>query len=62
VPPVTVSVWLKEPASAAGSDVGLILGAGLIVMLKDCVPEPPAVSFACAVKLKVPEAVGVPVI
>ena len=48
--------------SPEGRVAEVMVIAGLIVMLKDCVPNPPAVSFACAVKVKVPEAVGVPVI
>jgi hypothetical protein len=36
--------------------------AWLIVILNDCVPEPPTLSVASTVKLNVPDAVGVPVI
>ena len=36
--------------------------AEFILMLNDCEPEPPTLSVAVAVKLKVPDDVGVPVI
>ena len=39
-----------------------MVGAELMVSEKDCVPKPPMLSVAFAVKLNVPDAVGVPLI
>jgi hypothetical protein len=64
VPPLAVSVTvaydtLTVPLGSVGAVV--MVGPGAMVNEKSCVPEPPALSMTFAVKLKGPDAVGVPV-
>jgi hypothetical protein len=63
VPPVAAMVWLYAmPTVSAGRLAVVIAGAALIAILNARVAVAPTLSATFAVKLAVPDAVGVPVI
>jgi len=61
VPFAPEMIWLYDtPCCPAGNEVGLMVGAGLIVIVRSNEPEPRR-SVACTVKVDPPLARGLPV-